>query len=70
MHDPKVNLRHRIECAALLLKLNPEEFLVRTVRDPDAPVVVIRIEGLGTVSAELGAAVSQDETAPQAPRLN
>jgi hypothetical protein len=47
MHDPSVSIRHRIECAALLLKLNPEEFLVRTVRDPDAPTIKIIIEGLG-----------------------
>ena len=46
MHDPKVSLRHRIDCAKTLLEIHPQEFNVRWVQDPDAPMIKIIIEGI------------------------
>jgi hypothetical protein len=48
MHDPHVSLRHRMECAKILLEIHPSEFNVRWVNnDPNVPVIRIVIEGLG-----------------------
>jgi hypothetical protein len=46
MHNPNVSLRHRMECAKILLEIHPHEFNIRWVND-DGPVIRIVIEGMG-----------------------
>jgi hypothetical protein len=76
MHDPRVPLWRRIECAKFLLDKHPNEFRVhwlRDARDPDpnpaVPVLRIVIEGFGapaSVSVE-PERIAEDHTLP---RLN
>jgi hypothetical protein len=67
MHDPSVSILHRVECAAILLKLNPQEFNVRMVHDPDAPTITIVIGGMGpptTVQGQDQGHITQDPIPP------
>jgi hypothetical protein len=70
MHDPKVLLRHRIECAKILIETNPDEFNVRArwINDPDAHVIKIVIEGLGKPTDNSATESSSDKDHPT--RLN
>jgi hypothetical protein len=53
MHDPRVPLRHRIECAKTLLELHPHEFNIRWKNhdDPDVPIIKIVIQGIGEATS-------------------
>jgi hypothetical protein len=73
MHDPKVSMRHRIECAKTLLEVHGHKFDdVRWIRDPrDETVVTIKviIGGIGPTAID-HAEHEHIAAAPSPARLN
>ena len=81
MHNPRVPLFHRIECAKTLLQTHPNEFRVNWLRDardpnpdPMVPVLKIIIEGIGApVTLVTGDAEPErivHDAVPKIPLLN